>query len=77
MQKKLYRLKYDSKICGVCGGIGKFLNIDATLIRLIWIVVSVFTSGVPGVLAYFICAVVIPEEPADEDYRPGNPSVDA
>jgi phage shock protein C len=72
MQKKLYRLKYDSKICGVCGGLGKFLNIDSTLIRLIWIVVSVFTGGVAGAVAYFICAVIIPEEPADMDYQLGN-----
>ena len=63
MEKKLYRSRTDKKIAGVCGGLTKFLNlnIDATIIRLIW-AIAVICAGV-GLLAYIVCALVIPEEP--------------
>ena len=62
MEKKLYRSKTDKKIAGVCGGLAKYLNIDATIIRLIW-AIAVLCAGT-GLLAYIICALVIPEDPA-------------
>lgn len=49
----------DKKICGVCGGIGEYLGIDPTVVRLLWILFSVM--GGAGVLAYIIAALVIPE----------------
>ena len=61
MEKKLYRSKTDKKIAGVCGGLAKYLNIDPTIVRLIWAIVVV--CGGAGLLAYLICALVIPEEP--------------
>lgn len=61
--KKLYRSKNDRKLEGVCGGIAKLLNIDATLIRLAWALISLFSAAIPGILIYIICAVIIPEEP--------------
>ena len=61
MEKKLYRSKSDKKIAGVCAGLAKYLNIDVTLIRLIWAMVVI--CGGAGLLAYLICALVIPEEP--------------
>ena len=61
MEKKLYRSKTDKKIAGVCGGLAKYLNIDVTVIRVIWII-AVLCAGC-GLLAYLICALVIPEEP--------------
>ena len=61
MEKKLYRSKTDKKIAGVCGGLAKFLNIDVTLIRVLWAIVVV--CGGAGLLAYLICALVFPEEP--------------
>ena len=63
MEKKLYRSRTDKKICGVCGGLAKYLNIDATIIRLI-LVLAVIFAGV-GALAYLIAALVIPEEPTN------------
>ena len=61
MEKKLYRSKSDRKIGGVCAGLAKYLNIDVTIIRVIW-AVAVLCAGT-GLLAYLICAVIIPEEP--------------
>ena len=56
--KKLTRSISDCKICGVCGGIGEFLGLDSTVIRLIFALCAL-TGG--GILAYIICALVIPQ----------------
>ncbi|WP_317856266.1 PspC domain-containing protein [Chakrabartyella piscis] len=60
MEKRLYRSSTNVKISGVCGGIGEFFNIDPTLIRLLWILVSLMTGVVIGAIAYAICVYVIP-----------------
>lgn len=51
---------YDRKICGVCGGIGEYLNIDPTVVRLIWLIFSIASLGT-GILAYIVAALIIPE----------------
>ena len=61
MTKKLYKSETDKKIAGVCGGIAEYFNIDSTIVRLIW-VFAVLLAGT-GVLAYIICAVVMPDRP--------------
>ena len=61
MQKKLYRSAHDKKIAGVCGGLAKYLNIDVTVIRVIWALIAL---GGAGILAYIVCALIIPEEPS-------------
>ena len=54
--KRLYKV-YNGKICGVCGGLGEYLGIDPTILRLIWAIAAF--SGV-GLLAYFIAALILP-----------------
>ena len=49
-------------IAGVCAGLAEYINIDPTIIRVIWALVGL--SGA-GVLAYLICALIIPEKPSD------------
>lgn len=61
--KKLY-LSKDRKIAGVCGGIGDFIDIDPSVVRLAWILMTVVTGIVPGVIAYILAAVIIPAAPA-------------
>ena len=61
MNKKLYRSKIDKKLAGVCAGLAEYLNMDATIIRLIWVLLVLFAGC--GALAYIICALVIPEKP--------------
>ena len=58
MQKRLYKIEEGKKLCGVCGGIAEYFNIDPTLIRLAWIIFC-FAGG-SGILAYIIAAIVIP-----------------
>ena len=62
MDKKLYRNTANKMIAGVCSGIAEYLNIDATIVRLIWALISL--SGA-GLLAYLIAALIIPEKPSD------------
>ncbi|WP_455720029.1 PspC domain-containing protein [Agathobacter sp.] len=50
---------YDRKLCGVCGGIADYFNIDPTIVRLIWLL-FVLCFGT-GILAYIIAAIVMPE----------------
>ena len=61
MQKKLYRSTSDRKIAGVCGGVAEYLNIDVTVVRVLWALIAAFAGA--GFLAYLICALVIPEKP--------------
>ena len=61
MSKKLYRSQTNRKIAGVCGGIGEYVNLDPTVIRLIWVLL-VFCAGT-GLLAYLIAALILPENP--------------
>ena len=61
MQKKLYRSKSDRVIAGVCGGVAEYLNIDVTIVRVLWAIASVFAAA--GIIAYLICAFLIPEKP--------------
>lgn len=49
----------DKKICGVCGGIAEYFEIDPVIVRVLWLV-SVLCFGT-GLLAYIICALVMPE----------------
>ena len=63
MEKKLYRIKEGKKLAGVCGGIAEYFKIDATIIRLLWALVALCAGA--GILAYIVCAFVIPEKPED------------
>ncbi|MBQ3023007.1 MAG: PspC domain-containing protein [Clostridia bacterium] len=58
--KKLYKSKTDKKICGVCGGVAEYLDIDPTVVRLICAIL-IFSLGT-GILAYIVAAIVMPEE---------------
>ena len=60
VMKKLYRSKHDKMIAGICGGLGDYFNLDATIIRLIMIFICIFTGIIPLILAYFIATLIIP-----------------
>ena len=59
--KKLYKSSKNKKIAGVCGGIAEYLNIDPTIVRLIWAQLIICFGT--GLLAYIIAAVKMTEEP--------------
>jgi phage shock protein C len=60
--RKLYRSSRDKKLFGLCGGLAEMLNVDATLLRILLIVVTIFTSGAV-ILIYIIAGLVVPKEP--------------
>ena len=57
---RIHKSARDKKLAGVCGGIAEWLGVDPTIIRIVWAVLA-FGWGT-GVLAYLVCAVVLPEE---------------
>lgn len=60
-QKRLYLSSTNKKLLGVCGGLAEYLNADPTVVRLLWVVGTLFTGIVPGVLAYVLAWAVIPK----------------
>ncbi len=59
--KKLTRSSTDKVLTGVMGGVAAYIGVDSTLLRLAWLLIVAFTGFVPGLVAYVIAAVVIPE----------------
>ncbi|MDN7023410.1 PspC domain-containing protein [Methanoculleus sp. FWC-SCC1] len=59
---KLTRSQNDRMVAGVIGGIGEYFNIDANLLRIIWVIVTVFTGFLPGIIAYILLWLILPEE---------------
>ena len=57
--KKLYRSS-NRILAGVCGGLAEYLDVDTTLIRVIYAALSLFTVGFPGVLLYIILMILMP-----------------
>ena len=59
--KKLYCIRTGRKILGVCGGLANYFDIDPTIVRVVFALIGLFWGA--GILAYFIMALVIPENP--------------
>jgi len=60
--KRLYRSEDNKVFAGVCGGLGEYFEIDAVLIRLVWLLVVIFSGVVPGLVAYIFSIFVIPKK---------------
>ncbi|MGI6181564.1 MAG: PspC domain-containing protein [Agathobaculum sp.] len=58
--KKLYRSESNRMLCGVCAGIAEYFDIDPTLVRLGWVLLSFL--GFSGIIAYVIAAIIIPTQ---------------
>lgn len=61
-EKRLYRSKTNRVFAGICGGLGEYVNVDPVMLRLIWVLIVVFTGIFPGVIAYFVAIFIIPEK---------------
>ena len=59
MKKRLYKSSTDKKVCGVCGGIANYFDVDPTVIRLIWVIFTL--AGGSGLIAYIIAAIIMPD----------------
>jgi phage shock protein C len=58
----LRRSRSDRKIAGVVGGLAKYFNIDPTLARVLYVVISIVSAAFPGILVYLLLWVIIPKE---------------
>ena len=58
---KLTKSSHDRMIAGVCGGIANYFDLDPTLVRVGYVLVSVFSAAFPGLLVYIILAIVMPD----------------
>ena len=63
MEKRIYKSERNRVLTGTCGGIGEYLNIDPTIVRLIFVGITFF-SGI-GIFAYIVAALLIPNSPID------------
>ena len=59
--RRLYRSRKDRKLAGVCGGVGEYLNVDPTVVRVLFVVLAVL--GGAGLLIYLAMWLLVPEEP--------------
>jgi phage shock protein C len=60
--KKLYRARDERMIAGVCGGLGKYFNVDPTVLRVLFVATAIFGIG-GGILVYILMMIIVPEEP--------------
>ncbi len=77
LHKQLTLSATDKKIAGVCGGIAEYLDVDSTVVRLIWVALSVVPGGfVGGAIAYFLAWIIIPKAPAYSTSAAGAAAID-
>jgi phage shock protein C len=63
-QKRLTRSRDDRMLAGVCGGLAEYLGMDPTIVRLLAVLLGVFSAGT-ALIAYIIAAIIIPEAPSE------------
>ena len=72
---RLYRSRSARMIAGVCGGLGSFFGLDATVMRLIFVLLAIFWP--PMIVLYLIMMLVVPEEPLPESTDLTNPETES
>lgn len=65
-EKKLTR-SANKMLAGVCGGIAEYFDVDPTLVRAIYAILAIFTTGFPGLLLYIILMLIMPAAPAQNN----------
>jgi phage shock protein C len=65
MARPLRLSRRNRKIAGVCGGLAEWLGWDATVVRVLYVLVSIFSAAFPGILVYLILWLVVPRAPQD------------
>lgn len=61
--KRLYRSREESRLAGVCGGLGTYLDLDPVFVRVIWVAGTCITGFIPGIVAYLLAWIIMPEQP--------------
>ena len=66
-KKRLYRSQTDRHVAGVCGGLAEYFNIDPTLVRLIFVVLTILSG--PGLILYIVLWIVMPDGPTEDEFE--------
>jgi len=61
--RKLMRVRSDRKIAGVCSGLAHYIELDVSLVRILWFFITLACGIFPGLVAYLLAWIIIPEEP--------------
>jgi phage shock protein PspC (stress-responsive transcriptional regulator) len=61
-RRPLRRSRHDRMIAGVVGGLAAYFGIDSSMLRIIYVLVSIFSAAFPGILVYIILWLVVPQE---------------
>lgn len=67
--KRLYKSSTEKVCAGVLGGVAEYFNIDPTLVRLAYVLLTLFFAGFPGIIGYIIMWIVVPSRPVDNPYN--------
>ena len=62
-ERRLIRSRRNRKIAGVCAGMGQYLELDTSLVRILWVLVTFAVGFFPGLIAYIVAWIIVPEEP--------------
>ena len=73
MTDRLYRSRDDRILAGVAGGLAENLDVDPSVIRIVWALLVFLTGGI-ALLVYIVMAIVVPERPEGMPIQPGDPS---
>lgn len=65
--KRLYRSSEERMFAGVCGGISEYLDVDPTLVRLVFVALTLLSQGA-GLVMYIVLMLIVPERPHEETY---------
>ncbi|NTW06158.1 MAG: PspC domain-containing protein [Peptococcaceae bacterium] len=60
--KRFSRSKSNRMIAGVCGGIAEYFGLDYSLVRVIYVIISVFSAAFPGIIIYLAAWIIMPDE---------------
>jgi phage shock protein C len=66
MTKRLYKSDDNKMLDGVCAGVAEYFDIDPTIVRVAYVLLSLMTGGFPGLIGYIILAIIIPRKSKEE-----------
>ena len=65
--KRLYRSRTERQLTGVLGGVSDYLGLDPSFVRIVYVILTILTGFMPGIILYFIMALIVPIEPKTHD----------
>lgn len=65
--KLLYKSRENKKVFGVIGGLGEYFDVDPVILRLGYLVIVIATGVIPGIIAYIIAGIIVPDKPLHKE----------